>query len=453
MAALFLSLKIRLLACLRRSFGVRLAVVYGGLFVFSIALILFLTVLRQSALLAETVKSWGESTAEQLAQSSLDAVASHNDIALQAQLWRLLKTPGVVSAALYDTQDAPLAQAGATQNELYGRAGLHCYSAALALGDKALGRAEVTLDTLRLEQAHGDMYGIVAGISVVALLFVFIASYRFGRQVEQRHKKLSQQVLDAMPAAVISAALGTKDAFSAAFPAKNVPLDSPSLAALLAALKAFIARLQQGTLPAASAARTPHLSGLACVYILLECRNLSVLQQQISRARLRQLLEKFQQSTDRVCEGYGVLREAAAGAALKIIFPLEDATQTAVVSLQAASCAYVLAGVLRDGIDYGISIDWRMALDCHTANHNEFLRNAQRSDDEQRSHWLCGQIQAGQFAFSAELAALSAQQEHIKLMDSNAADGRRFYRLMSFSEEHRRGLDQQIERLRAASPE
>lgn len=426
---------------LKSALGLRLMLVYGVVFAVSILCIAGLSLTRVSVLIDQVIQTWGESMAEQLAQATLDAVMQKDDIALQAHLGRFLKTGGVVSATVYDVQNTLLAQSGATPRELRGRTGLHTFPATLALGDNAIGRVVVVIDAGKVESLHHELYWIMVCGGGLALLLIMAVSYRLARQAHALHCKASAEFIRAMPKEILPASLTTSGA--------RPLLDEALFNNTLDALGHYVEQLQRPS-PASLLAAAADLINPAdaCACVIFEVRKLDVLQRQVSRERLRVLLNLYQQHIENAGRLYGAQRVPVAGACIKMIFPAKNNQEDA--AFQATCCAYVLAGLLRDCADpeMGISLQWAMALDWHAASSNELLRNVQRSQDEQRSHWVCEQIGSGQFACSTELAERLKAQDKFELVETNGSGGHVFYRIGAISDNHRRMLERQIEQLR-----
>ncbi len=426
---------------MRWPIGLRLVASYGAVFASSLLLVTVLSLSRVSVLVDQVTQSWGEAIADQLAQTTLDAVMQKDEIALQAHLGRLLKTRGVVSAAVYDVQSALLGQAGALPRELKDRGGLHTFSAMLALGDDAIGRAVVVMDADTIEALHDQLYWILGGGGGLAFVLLIVVSYHFSRQATLLHRQVSDAFIQAMPQEVLPTALIESNG--------TQRINGEQFLTTLAALQSYVERLQRPS-PALLLAAAADLINPAdaCAYVVFEVRNLDVLQRQVSRERIQTLLQSYQQHIENTCRLYSAQRAPIAGACVKLVFTAKNNPEGA--AFQAACCAYVLSGLLRDCVDpdMGIDLQWAMALDWHDASTNELLRNVQRSQDEQRSHWLCEQIGSGQFACSNELAERMSRQDKLVLVETSGTGGRLFYRLGTVSESHRQMLERQIEQLR-----
>ena len=186
------------------------------------------------------------------------------------------------------------------------------------------------------------------------------------------------------------------------------------------------------------------------VYLLLECHNIDVLQQQVSRDRLRALLDQLQTRVEKTARLYHAQRVPAAGSCIKLVLPIGN-EPLADVLLRAACCANVLAGVLQPCRDaeLGIQLQWSMALDRHPACDNDILRNRQQLLDEQRSRWLCHQVGNSQLAVSAEVGDVLQAQEKLTLAVEHGEGGKPFYRITNFVQSQRTLLDGQIAHLLA----
>lgn len=423
----------------KRSLLLRLIVTYGTVFVLGLALTGAFAFTRVASLIDETIDNCGNTVASQLAHSSLDAVMQRDMIGLQAHLSRLLKTPGIVSAAIYDVEHHLLAQAGATPTELQGRRFLHNYTAALSLGDNAAGSVVVTMDSAEIEQAIPQIRIVLAsGIGIVMFLLLVISRH-FSRDIRDQHSSLARALLDIVPPTLLRETL----------PGATERLTEDEMRLLLNKMNDYVEQVRAPS-PAAlrdAAADLLNSSG-GRAYLLLECRNLDLLQRQVSRERLRILLNQLQEKVENTCHLYNAQRMPTSGSCIKIVLPA-DSGQIVDAILQAACCAEVLIGVLRDCRDeqLGIQLQWSLALDWHPPCDNDILRNRQQAHDEQRSQWLCRQIGSSQLAVSAEAGALLQEQDKLSLAVEHGEDGKPYYRITGFVPTQRTLLDGQIAQL------
>ncbi len=430
-----------LLHAARQSFTLRLAASFGAVFLAGILVIAAFASSRVTQLIDQSIDACGNTVATQLANSAIDATMQHDLIGLQAHLARLLKTPVVVSASVYDVQNQLLAQAGATPSELHGRPHLHHYPASIALGDNVLGRVVVTLDTAEIEKLETEIYWVLLASLALVMSAVLILSYRKGRQLRDMQSAIAQELVDVLPASLRSA-LPHDGAGAPRFDASicrellqqqeanlNAALQ-PSPAALLATASAMLNPVQGGA------------------YLMLHCHNLDQLQRQVSRDRLRALLQKSQSAIENASQLYGGQRTPVSGPYIKIFFPAQP-EQPDTAPLHAACCAALLKGILQGCRDeeLALALGWRMAIDCHKACDSDLLRNTGQATDEQRTQWLCQQASPQHLVFSAEVAALLEGQQQLELEADNGTGGRIYYRMLRFAESHQRLLDKQIEQL------
>jgi uncharacterized membrane protein affecting hemolysin expression len=419
----------------KRSLVLRLVAGYGAIFFLGLALAGIFSLARVTKIVDRTIDSYGATVATQLAHNSLDAVMQRDMISLQAQLSRLLKTPGIISAVIYDAKNELMAQAGATPSELSDRDYLHNYSATLALGDNMTGSVVVTLETKEIEHLLPEVRWVLGGIgAVVLLLLVFISRY-FAREIKQQQSALTQSLNECFPLSMEKL--------------KTENMGEDDIRLVLSQLREHVERVQAPS-PAAlrdAAADLLNSSG-GRVYLLLECHNIDLLQRQVSRDRLRALLDQMQQQVEKTCRLYNAQRMPAAGSCIKMVMAA-DAGRITDALLQAASCARVLAGVLehcRDS-ELGIQLQWSLALDWHAPCDNDILRNRQQALDEQRSQWLCRQVGSGQLAVSADAGALLQDQDKLTLAVEHGEGGKPFYRVTGFVQTQRVLLDSQIAHL------
>lgn len=419
----------------KRSLVLRLVIGYGAVLILGLLLAGVFSIARVTKLVDNTIDAYGETVATQLAHSSLDAVMQRDMISLQAQLSRLLKTHGIVSAVIYDARNQLLAQAGATPSELDGRDYLHNYSATLALGDNMTGSVVVTLDTKEIEHLLPEVRWVLASVSAIVLFLLFVLSRHFARDIQQQRAALTQALNDSFPAHVASG--------------QTENLNEDEIRLLLSSLREHVDRVQAPS-PAAlrDAAADLLNSDGGRVYLLLECHNLDLLQRQVSRDRLRALLDQMQQQVEKTCRLYNAQRMPVAGSCIKMVIAADKENITDAL-LQAACCARVLAGVLEHCRDQelGIQLQWSLALDWHAPCDNDILRNRQQALDEQRSQWLCRQVGSGQLAVSADAGALLQEQDKLTLAVEHGEGGKPLYRITGFVQTQRLLLDGQIAHL------
>lgn len=429
---------------LKRSLVLRLIAGYGAIFFLGLAVTGIFSVSRVTKLVDSTIDAYGTTVASQLAHSSLDAVMQRDMIGLQAHLSRLLKTPGIVSAVIYDARNQLMAQAGATPSELNGRDYLHNYSATLALGDNMTGSVVVTLETGEIEHLLPEVRWVLCGVAATVLLLLLVISRYFARDINQQRSVLAKALVDTVPASVAD------DCFHAPIDkSKPENMSEDDIRLVLQRLREHVDRVQAPS-PAAlrDAAADILNSGGGRVYLLLECHNLDLLQRQVSRDRLRVLLDQMQQQVEKTCRLYNAQRMPAAGSCIKMVMAAEAGYITDAL-LQAACCARVLAGVLEHCRDQelGIQLQWSLALDWHAPCDNDILRNRQQALDEQRSQWLCRQVGSGQLAVSADAGALLQEQDKLTLAVDHGEGGKPFYRVSGFVQTQRVLLDGQIAHL------
>ena len=424
---------------LKRSLLLRLVVAYGAILAAVFLIIGIFFTARVGLVVNNAMDAYGSAVAEQLAQNTLDATLQHDQIELQAQLSRLMKVPSVVSVSIYDASNNLLAQAGATPSELTHRAYLRNYSATLSLGDNLTGSVVVTLDTEKIEHLFPETRWLLAALVVLALVLFWLLSYHFTREIRQQRTDLSTVLLESVP----------QEVMDACFTERPSQLNENEMRQLMAQLQRHTQQIQtpsQAQLNDAAADLLHNNDGY--VYVLLECRNIDVLQRQISRDRLRALLDQLQHCVKKTARLYNAQRMPMAGSCLKLAMPA-DAVDLAEVLLRAACCAEVLMGVLQACRDeeLGIQLQWTLALDRHLPCDNDILRNRQQAAEEQRSHWLCHQVGNGQLAVSAEVGELLQTQDKLSLVVEHGESGKPFFRIANFVQSQRALLDGQIARL------
>lgn len=427
-----------------RSPGLHLAAIYGGIVLLGMVLMTAVTTMRVHQASVRAIDAWGQSTVQQLAQAAVDPVVQHDAIALQAHLGRFAKTAGLLSVSVVDADKQLLAQAGLSPAEYRDRASTHHYSLPLVFGAEMVGEVTVVMDATGMEALPKEIYAIEIGVGVAMLLLTLLFSHAVARRLHRIHRDASEAFLQAMPEAVLPAGVA---AMSPALPL----LDGPLFHETLSSLGEYVDKLQHPAPAQLLAAASELLNPAdACAYILLDVRKLETLQRQVSKDRLRGLLDDLLRHVENTARLYTAQRVPVAGASIKLVFPAQaEPTHTA---FQALCCAYVLSGVLRDAMshDWGVNLHWTVSVDWHAACGNELLRNAQRAMDEQRSHWLGEQVGSGQMACSEAVATQLAQQEgKITLTSTPGTGGQLFYRLATVAESHRNMLDRQIGQLQS----
>lgn len=429
----------RLLAVARRSLTLRFVALYGAVFVLGLALSGAFAATRMAKLVDTTIDTFGNTVVSQLAHTALDAVMQQDQIALQAHLSRLLKAPGVVSAAVFDVQNRLLAQAGATPYELHNRRYLHNFTTTMALGDNIIGRVVVTLDTAGIERVLPEMHGVLAAGCVVVLILLLVISRRLAVQLDRQQLALSRALRDTLPPAVLQECL----------PESGELVEESDIRKTLERLREHVRQVQEPSRAALlSAAAELTSPGIGKASLLLECSNLDLLQRQVSRERLRALLDQVQQLLEKTCRLYHGQRIPVSGSCLKVVFSAAD-SQEAEAVLQAACCAHVLAGALKSCRDeqLGIALHWNVALDWHPACDNDLLCNRQQAADEQRGEWLCRQVGSGQLAVSVAAEPWLRGQDKLTLAADHGEGGKAFFRVVDFAPVQRQLLDRQVSQL------
>jgi class 3 adenylate cyclase/uncharacterized membrane protein affecting hemolysin expression len=421
-----------------RGAGVWLLTLYGGAVLAGLLVMLLLAVLRIDKVIDHVVDAWGEAAVQQVVQTVLDPVMEGDAIALQAHAGRFAKAPGVVSVSVYDIQNSLLAEAGESPSEYRQRASIHSFPAVLSLGDNAVGRVVLVMDAARIERLQQEVFRILGAGCIVSLILVLLASRWVSTKVKELHGQLSRVFLQFMPTEVKSADMQTAEYVS-----------KSQFEGALVSLGAYLEDLQRPApaklLEAAAELMSP---AEACAYVMVDVRNLDTLQRQVSRDRLREILDVFLQNVEHAARLYAARRMPVAGASIKFTFPAHG--DPAYASLHALNFAYVLTGLLRACTDpeWGVTLQWTVTVDWHEANENELLRNLQRQQDEQQGHWLGEQLGLGQLACSLKLAEqLSNQDSRFGLVATTGTGGKVFYRMGQLSDSLRRMLDRQIEQL------
>ncbi|MEZ5538804.1 MAG: hypothetical protein R3E63_02355 [Pseudomonadales bacterium] len=423
---------------LKGSLLLRIVSGYGAIFFAVFLLIGVFLVARVEWLVGSTIDTYGTTVAEQLAQNSLDAAIQRDQVGLQAQLARLMKVPSVVSVSIYDASNALLAQAGATPSELSQRHFLRSYTATLGFGDNMTGSVNVILEVEKIESLLPEIRWALATLFVASFVALLMLSYYFTRDIRQQRNALATVLMERVPVEVMETC----------FSSRPSNLSEHEMRQLMEHLQQYVLQIQTPSPAELHEAAASLFDGRGgYVYLLLECHNIDVLQRQVSRDRLRVLLDQVQEQVKKTTRLYHAQRMPAAGSCIKIVFPVD--APVAEVLLRAACCADVLCNVLQACRDdeLGIQLQWSLALDHHSPCDNDILRNRQQTTDEQRSRWLCNQVGNAQLAVSAEVGELLQAQENLTLAVEHGEGGKSFCRITAFAQQHRNLLDSQIARL------
>lgn len=426
-----------------RSPGVRLAVAFGGVTVLGVALMVIATAMRVHQTSVRAIDLWGQSTVQQLAKTAVEPVVQHDAVALQAHIGRVASAVGILGVAVFDADNQLLAQVGQLPAEYSERSGVHHYSAPLVLGADVVGRVAVAMDATGMEALPKEMYLIQISVGSVMLLAVLWISYVLAQRVRRVHSEASRAFLQAMPLAVLPADIQSTSS--------TLPLlDAPLFHNTLTALNAYVDKLQRPAPAQLLAAASELLNPSdACAYILLDLRKFETLQRQVSKDRLRGVLDELLRHVENTARLYGAQHVPVTGASIKLLFPAKQEPVQA--AFQAVCCAYVLSGLLREATspEWGVNLQWTLSVDWHAACSNALLRNARRASDEQRSHWLGEQIGAGQVACSEALATHVLQEGKVTLTATPGTGGQVFYRLTGVAESHRSMLAGQVAQLQS----
>ncbi|HQQ63067.1 MAG TPA: hypothetical protein PLF22_05790 [Pseudomonadales bacterium] len=425
----------------RRSLTLSLSAKFTAIFLLGACAIGLFVFIRTAQLVDNTISNYGNTVSTQLAQAALDSAIRRDMIALQAHLARMMKTRGIVSAAVYDVQNELLAQSGSTPTELHGREHLHTFPTVLTLGDNIVGRVVVTIDTSDIEHLREEMYWVIGSSFAVTFLLICLLSHRIARQLNQQQIDLVQPLLNITPTNILP------EKFIQEIQAGNLqPENTQSLVDAVNTHIEQLGRPSPAVLLNAAIAITNPTHG--CAYLLLECRNFDLLQRQISRERLRSLLNQFQEKMENTCRLYGGQRISTQGPFVKILFSSSE-NQESTLAKQAFCCAYLLSNLLMACKDesLGVRLSWSIALDWHKPCGNDLLRNIQLGQDEQRARWLCQQVGGDQIAVSEIIAVFLDGQTQLRLAENSGSGGQRFYRLAGIAEDLATLLERQAMQL------
>lgn len=389
---------------------------YGTLLAAGLFAVTLACVWRSEQAIEQAQQQFGTTTAAQLAQLSVSAVAERNLVGLQAILARAAVEP-IISAAIYDVENHLLAQAGQPPSHRQSNELSRHFNAPIGLGDNITGNVSVVLDISADRNAIASMRLWLWLTAALLLAGIGALSWHFGSSLREQRRAASRALLELAPSSLTERYLSDHTGFT-----------EQQLRQLLLDVRHYVDTVSSPT-PAQLQEAAQQI--IDCrdgrLYLLLACKNLELLKKQVSREPLAHLLTQAEQRIFSFAQGHELISLPVAGSYFKFVLPVVSREQlpTAVSAARqlAEQLLAELATVSTEGV--GIRLNWAGVLDWHPPATSELARNQQLAADHQRSEWLC--LEAGRYELVLSVEAGSwLKDSDLELVHSES--GLPFYR-------------------------
>lgn len=415
----------------------RLSLIYFAVFFVTYLLMALLILRLYTQQVTITLEQYGSTVAQQLAQSSVDAVLRDDRLSLRAQLENLVHTPNVVDVAVYDMENRILAQATRSPDGHPSLEHLQHYPATITFQDNIVGKVIIGLDPQPLLQNRHWLYGYL----FCGLLLCFILTLAISQIVIRQGKKLYQKLLEGIHQIqphLTPALISQKG--------ENLP----SLAALeenLRHLQEYVQQLEQGA-PVVKFTQTGKFAYQppqgSYAELLLDCGNFESLQQQVHHRELQRLMETLQTYVQQTSALYHAVDIHSPGNHLLLRFQHNDITDAA---LQSICCAVIIRSLLLAlNRDAPVQLQVRFAIHWHEHDERplpDLLRNHLLLQEHKELEQLCAQAKPGEILVSKGIKRSVGVAEHIKLELISGDSEVDFYRVQRLSDNYKKLLEQQ----------
>jgi uncharacterized membrane protein affecting hemolysin expression len=439
-----LSIKTRInqrLEQLWNSIGFRIGCGYFSVFIVTLAIISSLLFNLLNQLVEETINEYGNTVATQLAQSSVDDVIRGDIISLRAQLENLTKLDTIITAAIYDIDNKPIAQAGATPNshkEIPARA-IRNYPAPITFDNTLAGKAIVSLNTENLLQIQSRLYTSLSIGILISIILTIIISYIISRISGNFYNRLVEQLDESA-----------------------IPIDGTStqnwraLGSSIKNLKDYVKNLDpvesgenaENKVPARS--RNQH----SYAELLIECMNYDKVLEQVHYREFQSLTARFHSFLEHAQAIYHGRNIDFNGNFVLLQF---SSSQMGDPSFQAICCARVLHGLIKNlnqNSTINIKLEFRMAIHWQQRNLEQIsplLYNKQLEIEREELISLCNQGRAGDIIIGKNIRQFDNVAEHVKLELISGDSDTDYYRILKISDNYHKLIERQISQL--ARPE
>lgn len=392
---------------------------YGALLSAGLIAVTLACAWRSESSIEQAQQQLGQATANQLAQLSVTAVAERDHLSLQAILARAANQP-VLSAAIYDIENNLLAQAGNPPSQQQTNQLTRTFNAPIGLGDNITGNVNIALDISESSASAASMRRWLWLTAFLLLAGIGALSWHFGSKLREQRRAASRALLELAPRNLTERYLTNTTGFS-----------EQQLRQLLLDVRDYVDTVSsptQAELQQAAQQIVDCREGR--LYLLLACKNLELLKKQVSREPLAQLLAQSERSILAFADAHQLTSLPIAGSYFKFVLPVASRDQLPAAVAAARRSAELLLEELAEqkSNEFGIRLNWAIALDWHPPATSELARNQQLAADHQRAEWLC--LEANRFETVLSVEAGSwLQDSDLELVHSDA--GLPFYRKVS----------------------
>lgn len=394
------------------------------------------------------IHEYGNTVAQQLAQSCVDAVVRSDLVSLHAQLEKLAEMNSVVDIAVYDMENHVLAQASTTADKKnrIPEATIRNFPASITFQDSIAGKVIVRLDTQNIVKQKNWLYAYLVCGLLIAFGLVAAISHFWIKRAKALYKELTGNLNTTL------SATSTLSALEQELPAWS------EIVGKLKHLNDHIHYIEQRHLEQRSPAYKFTQSGKftykptegSYAELMIACSNLAQLQQQVHHRELQRLLDNFQQALTNVSKLYHGVNVHSPGDHVLLRFLVNEVSDA---SLQAICCAVLLKGLLKTNLPEtmtGITLEFRFAVHWHAHDERgvaDLLHNHLLQGEYQEMLQLCQQAKAGEILTTKGIKQSPAVAEHVKLDLISGDSDVDYYRVHRISDSYKKLLEQQIQQL------
>ncbi len=392
-------------------------------------------------LIEETISEYGNTVARQLAQASVDDVVRGDLVSLRAQLQNLTQLDTVITAAIYDIEDRPLALAGTTPNtrKHIDSDAVRNFPAPITFDNSIAGKAIVSLNITNLQAIHQRLYlSLTISIIAVALLTIAI-SYFLARIANRFYRSLSDQLEALSPELVRQAENSSENNWQAL----NTSLKN---------LGDYIHQVEDkpsSVSPGKTRTSQPATAPGSYAELVIECINFEQLQNQLHHKAFMKLVESFQHKLDQTRALYHGTNVPTSGPWVVIRFSQDTLSEP---PFEAICCGTVLCGLLTEQSELDARLQFRMAVHWHENGNDRtdmpnLLENRLQQNTWDDVRFLCSQANSNEIVATKNIKQFTSVSEHIKLELISGVSEVDCYRVKNISDNYKQLLDKQVQQL------
>jgi len=433
---------------LQHSPGFRLGASYFAASLASLLILVLLTARLYTQQNELMIREYGNTVAQQLAQSCVDAVVRGDLVSLHAQLEKLTGMDNIVDVAVYDMENHVLAQAGdpATARKKIPEEAIRNFPASISFQDSIAGKVIVGIDTHNVLKQKYWLYIYLVCCLLIALGLVILISKFWSIKARALYEELVKNLNKAL------ASTSTLSTLEHTPLKQKLPAWS-EVGNKLNHLEEHLRYLEQRSptpkfIQSGKYAYKPTEGSYA--ELMIECSNLKQLQQQLHHRELQRLLDNFQDQLVKISNLYHGVSVHSPGDHILLRFLVNDVTDA---SLQAICCAILLKGLLKNNAPESttnIALEFRFAVHWHAydeRNVAELLRNHLLHTEYLEMRHLCQQGKPGEILTTKGIKQSPAVAEHVKLDLISGESDTDYYRVLRISDSYKKLLEQQIQQL------